>query len=117
MDIHKARSKESVRTGFRIQSCSLDRLFQHRIVVVLCGSLEEHICPGVNEEPGVRFIGHLSSAGNAIYLIAWFPEFPISWKAVFQVATCGANLDGRTDDHAHRVGCIAIATLPLDPKS
>ena len=111
MDIHKAGNKESVRTGFSIQSCSLDRLFKHRIVVVLCRPLEEYICPGVNEEPGVRFIGYLSSARNAIYLIALLPEFPIGWKAVFQIATCGANLDGHTDGHAHRVGCIAIATF------
>jgi hypothetical protein len=111
VDIHKPRSKESIRTGFSIQSCSLDRYFKHRIVVVLSRQPEEYVCPGVNEEPGVRFIGHLSSARNAICLIAWFPEFPIGWKAVFQIATCGATLDGHADGHPHYVGCIAIATF------
>jgi hypothetical protein len=45
------------RASFRVRVGSLDRLDDHRVIMLLGRSLEEDICPGIDEEANVEASG------------------------------------------------------------
>jgi hypothetical protein len=101
-DIGQAWGKQPIRAGLRICVCALDRLGEHRVVMLFGWTLEKDIRPGVEEEADIARIGSLAGAPDTIGLILRVAEFSVGRKAVLQVTANSARADGELDAFRQR---------------
>ena len=81
-DIRQAGREESIGSSLRIRVCSIDRISDHKIVMLLRRSLKKDISPGVDEKADVGCIGGLAGAPDAIGIIDSLAELSIRRKAI-----------------------------------
>jgi hypothetical protein len=113
-DIRQSWREQAVRSGFSVSACSLERLTDHSIVMLLGWSLKKDVCPGIHEEADARCIGRLSSAPDAIGLIGDLAEFSIRGEAVFQIAAHSSRANRDVDGFTDCFRRVAITALQIN---